>query len=194
MAKTIALDIGNVCLEINLKNCVESLGVKWDSWLPPDLLNATDAMERGKLSEEKWLAIFADSTDGKFSNGKLKEAYNAIIGAEIRETRAFVEMAAKAGYRIVFFSDTSRIHLDHVFANLSFAHLITGGVYSFEEKIQTKKPESAMFAAFEERFGPPSLYLDDKQENIQAGFHTGWPSLQFESGTMSAEELYAAIK
>lgn len=191
MTKTIALDIGNVCMEIHLENCLEALQVKWNAWLPNELLDATDAMECGALSEKEWLAIFASSTDEKFSSVKLKEAYNAIIGAEIRETRAFVEMATKAGYRVIFFSDTSQIHLDHVFANLSFAHLITGGVYSFE--VGAKKPEPAMFAEFENRFGPPSLYLDDKIENIRMGLDAGWPSLRFKSGMMSAGELYGEV-
>lgn len=190
--KIIAFDIGNVCLKINVEKCLAALELEMDTWLPPKLLAATDAMEKGKISESEWLATFSKSTNGAFSEKVLKNAYNEIIGEEIRETCEFAEMAAASGYRLVFFSDTSEIHLDHVFAKLSFAHLVTGGVYSFE--VGSKKPDTAIFAEFEKRYGIPSLYLDDKQENINAGVVRGWPSLKFESGKMSAEELYVMIK
>ncbi|NOY74868.1 MAG: hypothetical protein GXP32_03645 [Kiritimatiellaeota bacterium] len=190
--KNIAIDIGNVCLNIRFDKCLAALELKSGIRLPPELLSATDSMERGRLSEDDWLTVFMKKTNGKFSLETLKKAYNAIIDDEIRETRGFVELATKTGHGVIFFSDTSRIHLDHILANLSFAHLVTGGVYSFE--VGTKKPEPAMFAEFEKRYGLPSLYLDDKLENIQGGIDAGWPSLQFKAGEKSAETLYDSIE
>ena len=192
MIKTIALDIGNVCVNIKMKNCLRLLGLNQNTDLPPDLLNATDSMERGILSEDDWLKSFIKASNGKFEAATLKKAYNAIIGSEICETCEFVKNATKNGYKIVFFSDTSQIHLNHVFANLSFANLISGGIYSFE--VGVKKPESLMFEEFESHYGTPSLYLDDKKENIKAGLSAGWPSLLFQAKKMSSQTLLAAIE
>ena len=189
--RIIALDIGNVCLEIRLNECLKNLEMNTSQNIPNYFWNATDDMERGKLREDEWLDVFIQTTDDRFEVERLKRAYNSIIGPEIRETREFAKLAAANGCRLVFFSDTSGIHLDHILANLSFAHLITGGVYSFE--VGAKKPERAMYAEFERRYGAPSLYLDDKPENIKAGLDAGWTSLQFKAGDMTAENLLESI-
>jgi hypothetical protein len=46
-----------------------------------------------------------------------------------------------------------------------------------------------MFKAFEERYGKPDLYLDDRLCNIKGGIRNGWNAVLFTATT--ADELLA---
>ena len=92
-----------------------------------------------------------------------------------------------SGYRLVFFSDTSSIHMLEVCRKLSFANLVTGGVFSF--KVKARKPGAAMYEAFETRYGKPCFYVDDRPDNIQAGISRGWNSHQFVSAAAMRHAL-----
>ena len=45
-------------------------------------------------------------------------------------------------------------------------------------EVHALKPEEAMFAAFERRFGVPDLYLDDRMDLINAANARGWHAVQ----------------
>jgi len=173
--KTVALDIGNVCLKLSLERCMDNLRVPQNTSIPEEFHQAVFGMETGLIDENEWLKVFRQITAGKFTDNELRYAYNSMLGKEIPETADFVKSAVNAGYRVIFFSDTSPLHLMHIFRNLSFSHLITGGVYSFEAG--TRKPDSVMYQEYEKRYGIPDLYLDDKPENISAAEKREWKTV-----------------
>lgn len=175
--KVIALDIGNVCIKIRPEKCAEALGYHPSVGIPEALLKSVDDMERDLISEQQWMKDFHKVTSHKFTDDQLRHAYNQILGEETEGIKEFLRHKTTEGYRIIFFSDTSEVHLTSVFRNLSFANLITGGVYSFS--MGAKKPEPGMYETFEKIYGKPDLYLDDKPENIAAGKARGWNSYVF---------------
>ncbi len=188
---TIALDIGNVCLTIHPERCFESLGLEVSN-LPGEVALATNAMETGTITPEKWLEKLRAETKDAFPDTKLAEAYNSIIGATIPSTAEFAETAVELGYKLVFLSDTSRIHLNEVRLKLEFAHLVTGGVYSFE--VGAKKPAPAMFDRCEEIYGKPSLFLDDKAGNAAAARNFGWNAVEVDPRRMSAKDIHRLLR
>lgn len=175
--KIIALDIGNVCIRITPERCAEALGYPPSVGIPEAILDSVDRMERALISEKQWMDDFHEVTSHKFSTDELRHAYNQVLGEEIDGMKEFLEKKLEQGFRIIFFSDTSEVHLNSVLRNLSFANLITGGVYSFD--MGAKKPEPGMYEKFEKNYGKPDLYLDDKPENIAAGKARGWNSFVF---------------
>lgn len=177
--KTIALDIGNVCIGIHPENCLSSLGFSEDTEIPDSLIKSINEMETGLICETEWLKTFHRLTDNKFSDDELRNAYCSILGKEKSEVIRFIEKAVSYGFRIIFFSDTSPIHINQVLRNLSFANLISGGIYSF--KVGSRKPDIKIYRKFEEIYGTPMLYIDDKKENIESGEKIGWNSIIFES-------------
>ena len=177
--KIIALDIGNVCIRIRPERCAEALGYPASVGIPEALLKSVDDMERDLITELQWMKDFHNITGNKFTYDQLRHAYNQVLGEEIEGMKEFLRQKIKDDYRIIFFSDTSEVHLNSVFRNLSFANLITGGVYSFQ--MGAKKPEPGMYETFERIYGIPDLYLDDKPENIAAGKKRGWNSCVFSS-------------
>ena len=176
--RTVALDIGNVCLKIYPQRCFEALGADPHTAIPDQFMDAVIKMEEGIIGEDEWLKTFREVTDYKFSENELRKAYISILGEEIETTADFIKDTVATDIRIIFFSDTSPIHLNHIFRNLSSAHLISGGVYSFETGI--RKPDMKIYREYEKKYGKPLLYIDDKEENINAGRLAGWNSMLFE--------------
>jgi len=172
MNKIIALDIGNVCVTLRHDLALGALGYKSLGDIPQDFLKATEMMERGLMPEDDWLEVYRKSSGSELGGDKLRSTWNLIIGAEIEGMADAVRMAVNKGFRVIFFSDTSDLHITEVYRNLSFAHLVSGAIFSFREG--AKKPESRMYDAFEKEYGKPSYYTDDMPQNIEAALKRGW--------------------
>jgi FMN phosphatase YigB (HAD superfamily) len=157
------------------------------SEVPPDFMDICDRLERGTVSEREWLDAFHRVCGARHSKDELAEIWNLIIGPEMEGMADFVRDAAGRGFRFVFLSDISGFHIDYIYRTLSFAHLVTGGILSFE--VGAKKPESGMYEAFEKAHGKPALYLDDKPENIEGALKRGWRAEVFSSAERAAEIL-----
>lgn len=177
--KLIALDIGGVCLNIRHDLCCRYFGFNGLSEIPANFLHAMEKFECGLIDDKEWLAEFRMATGGRFTDNEMVDGWNIIIGGDMAGMSELMSELAGSGYRLIFFSDTSSIHLLEVYRKLSFANLVTGGIFSF--KVKSRKPGAAMYDAFEARYGKPCFYVDDRLENIQAGISHGWNSHQFVS-------------
>jgi len=185
--KIIALDIGGVCLNIRHDLCCQYFGFKSMPEIPPRFLAAIEKLECGLIDEKEWLAEFRLATGGKFSDDEMIEGWNVIIGNDMNGMPELMSELVDSGYRLIFFSDTSIVHLLEVYRKLSFANLVTGGVFSFN--VKARKPDPAMYKAFEIQYGKPCFYVDDRPQNIQAGVNCGWNSHQFISADVMRQVL-----
>lgn len=175
----LALDIGNVCVKIRPERFFRKLGISGPEALPREVLfMATETWERGGISEAEFLRRFRELTALRLSETELREAYCSIIGEPVDGMAEQVVRWIDSGVQPVFFSDTSSVHLAEVRRKFPAARLIPEGIYSFE--VGAKKPEPAMFAAFEARFGIPVAYYDDRSELIAAA-PANWNAQQFAS-------------
>lgn len=172
-----ALDIGNVCIRITPDKYAEALNFSASVGITKALIESVDKMERGLISEQEWMEDLHRITENKFSEKQLRCAFDQILGEEIDGIEEFLRQKTVEGYRIVFFSDTSKVHLDSIYRNLSFIDLISDGIFSF--KANAKKPEAKMYEEFEKVHGKPDIYLDDKPENIEVARKRGWNSYVF---------------
>lgn len=176
--KTIALDIGGVCLKIEPQHFLQRLGLANFDEIPQGLQYAMlQSVERGKMSFPALAEQFRVQMRLQVSDEALEAAFRSVIGETISEMDAVVAGLVEAGYKIVFFSDTSSIHLDEVRLKFAAARLVPDGIYSFE--VGAKKPEAPMFAAFEENYGAPDYYFDDRAELIAGATAHGWTAHRF---------------
>lgn len=187
MNKIIALDIGNVCVKLRQDLALGSLGYKSVEDIPSEFLKSTDMMERGLCSEDDWLGVFRKCTGSTLEDDRLRGIWNLIIGEEIEGMADAVRKAVAKDFRVIFFSDTSDLHITEVYRSLSFAHLVSGAVFSFREG--AKKPESRMYEAFEEKYGKPYYYTDDMPQNIEAARKRGWNAELFEGAAGFAKAV-----
>jgi len=187
MTRILAFDIGQVCIEIHLEQCLAKLGYPPGTRTPDEFMAVCDQLERGKITERKWLNAFQQLTGNRFSDYQLLDAYNAILGPEFPEIPELFAEVTRLDCRVIFFSDTSAVHMRCFCRFMDSAASVSGAVYSYEVGI--KKPAAGMYDAFEENYGKPFFYVDDKAENIAAGAARGWISHQFQSVKVLRETL-----
>jgi FMN phosphatase YigB (HAD superfamily) len=193
MNKFIALDIGGVCIKLRHGQCLEYLGFSDDlSQVPGELLAAIDRLERGTIPESEWLEVFQKNTGNRFSDEQLCYAWNLIIGEDMDGMPELIREITELGYSFIFFSDTSRLHIMDAYRKISFVHLISGHIYSYD--VGAKKPEQGMYEAFEKTYGKPCFYLDDKPENIAGGERHGWTSHLFTSAEGFRKQFFEMIQ
>ncbi|MDD4097899.1 MAG: hypothetical protein PHC30_03940 [Lentisphaeria bacterium] len=179
--KVVALDIGNVCLQITPQRAFDYFGLG-DFWQPEtELWQAAEALECGRIGEEDFLDSFRSLLGQRFSTAEIHRGWNLVLGEEIDGMADFVRTMLADGYQFVFFSDTSAMHMQEVRRKLSFFDLIPDGIFSFE--VGARKPHQDMYRDFERKHGLPAFYFDDRQVNIEAARQRGWPGFQFTSVT-----------
>jgi FMN phosphatase YigB (HAD superfamily) len=187
MIRSIALDIGGVCIKLHFDKTLELLGCTGLEAVPLEFVAATDMLEMGKMTVPDWLNVFHEITDNQFTNRELRDAWSMIIGNDIDGMSELAQELVDSGYRLVFFSDTSEIHMQEVYRKLSFANLVTGCIFSYETGF--KKPAPEMYAEFERQYGKPVFYADDRPGNIDGGIRSGWQSHLFISAANMRSEL-----
>jgi FMN phosphatase YigB (HAD superfamily) len=190
MSKIIALDIGGVCINLHHKEAFKTLGIMSIEDIPVEFTAVTNMLEKGFITSVEWANVIRHLTKNRFSEQELRTAWSMIIGQTIRGMSELAHELVEAGYKLAFFSDTSEIHMQEVYRNLSFANLVTGSIYSYE--IGAKKPNKAMYKAFEDKYGKPAFYIDDHPKNVKAGQEKGWNSHLFSSSENMRKALIEA--
>ncbi len=179
MYPLVALDIGNTCVpqcydrmlrtfEVTASNA-PVLGVEpWEEAFHQFLL--------GNTTEEEYL----DDFHRRFPQWSRELAYTAhvaYLGAPIPGMPELVQEMHADGSHFVFFTDINTLHFRafRAISGEAFA-CVTDCVGSNE--VHALKPSAEMFSAFEQRFGVPDLYLDDRLDLVQAANSRGWHAVQ----------------
>lgn len=174
--KIVALDIGGVCVSLRQELCLKKFGVSPQLPQWPDFWKLDLQLETGKISEEFFLRSVRSLLNDRFSLDELRSAWASFIGPDIPGMAEAVR-SLSGRFRFVYFSNTSRLHLDDVARTNGFGHLVTGGVYSFTAGAM--KPDPAIYEAFEREYGVPYAYFDDRLENVEGGRARGWNAYLF---------------
>ena len=176
--KIVALDIGGVCVRLYPEICMARFGVKQDMTQWPEFWKLDHQLETGSISEDFFLESIRRLLDNRLSLNEIRSAWNSFIGPDIPGMADAVRSLADR-YRFVYFSNTSRFHLDDVTCMNGFGHLVTGGIYSFSAGAM--KPDPVIYEAFEREYGVPYAYFDDRAENIEGAKARGWNAYLFHS-------------
>jgi len=97
----------------------------------------------------------------------------------------------KAQIPTYIFSNTNDLAVTHIRKNFPFFNNFDGYILSYE--VGAMKPDAKIYEALEkmaDRKGSEVLYLDDRQENVDAGAARGWQIILQES----PEKTLAAIR
>lgn len=192
VSRYIALDIGEVCIDLNEKAALNYFGFTASSLmeLPLPLIQALDLYERGKLDEVRLFETIRPFLPRPMADDEIKFGWNLVLGAEKKGIAKLIAEGIQMGYRFAFFSDTSPAHFLKCVADLSFAHLVDGRITSYETG--AKKPEDPMFEAFEYAYGIPAFYFDDKAVNVEAAKRNhGWNGHVFSDPDQALDILRA---
>ena len=184
----IALDIGNVCLHLELTRHAQAFGyadIPSFEAAAPDAFALNDAFHRGEFEVQAFLCELRKLLPSLAAWGDeaILDAYRTLLGNEVNGMAALVDEWLAMGLRPVFFSDINPVHWCQVQGLLSFADRVPDAVLS--HVTGDCKPNSPMYVEMEARFGSPCLYLDDKPENVAAGRARGWHSHQVDPGDIA---------
>ncbi len=186
----IALDIGNVSMKLTFDEMYGYLGVD-----PKDIAGAVSrlwvhgtALETGRCTVPEFLDRLDEFTEHKHTHQELLDFWRSGVRETMPGMAQVVEKLASRGIRFSFFSDISPIHLNQVFKYCEFSHLVTGGVYSFEVGA-LKMDDCVMLDAFEERYGRPAAFFDDREQIIQRATSYGWNAIRFTSAAQLLHEV-----
>ena len=169
MRKLLALDIGEVCIQLNPVAHTEELAGDLSV-----LLAALEDMECGRIGEDEFFARASKKLNRE--HHELRDWFGGIIGAEMPGMAKVIERILPE-WDFVFISDISSPHLALCRTKISFFHHAVGAVYSFDAGC--RKPSAGMYEYFEKNYGVPDLYVDDRPQNIAAAVERGWRSRQF---------------
>ena len=180
----LALDIGNVCVRIDHRNCIRGLGL---AAIPQNWGKLATDYECGRLSESEFFAAMERELGGRYPVEEIVAAFNSILIEPVPGMVELVNSFPERNVRAVFFSDISPTHLARTRELFPAAAVVPDGVYSFDCGAQ--KPSSRMRESFEARFGRPDLYTDDREELIQDAKAHHWYAVRFTGADALAEEL-----
>ncbi len=183
----IALDLGGVCADVNSDIMRNEIGERLKGRFSlaelaakeKELRSFWEAMERGKLEPEDFFVKMHLLSGGLLSAEELRALWCSQIRGPFPGTFEAAQEAVKKGHTLIFFSNTSEIHLREIKRKCPIWELHTGGVYSF--KTGFMKPEPEIYACFEKEFGQPGVFFDDNPANIAAAKERGWNAVRFQA-------------
>lgn len=185
--KYLALDIGNVCLQLRPERCFGRFGYRSIAEVPPAVLMAFQQLETGRIDEAAFLQEIRRILEIKADDTALRAVICSILGDPMPGMAALVRDLAAADIQPVFLSDISTLHLHYFRQNYPITEWVPDGIYSFV--VGACKPAPAMYAAFEADFGKPILYVDDREICLEGGAAVGWDTHLFRD----ADTLRAAL-
>ena len=189
----IALDIGNVSMKLTFDGMYRRLDVDpADSAAVAGLWEHGAALETGRCTVPEFLDRLEDFTGHRHSRQYLLDAWRSGVRESMPGMADTVRKLAARGVRFSYMSDISPIHLDQVFKYCAFAHLVSGGIYSFEAGA-FKLDGHTMFEAFERRYGRPLVFFDDRIEIIEHAQAFGWNAIQFKSPEQALRDATALL-
>jgi putative hydrolase of the HAD superfamily len=184
--KYIALDIGNVCIQIDHVSCYSKVG--FDGMPPQEVMLLAQDYECGRLTEDEfWTRFQQYAPDKSKSRQDLEKDFDSILVEPVEGMEELISSLPLFGIQPVFFSDVSARHMKLVRRMFRASAMVPHGIYSFE--VGAMKPADAMFEAFEKRFGVPALYVDDRAVLIEAAKKRGWNAIVFTDAKALARAL-----
>ena len=175
----IALDIGNVCIQLGHQRLLTELQLQPDFFSRPEIIRAIEMHEFGHWNEDMFFQELHKVPElQKLSPTKLRQGYRNLLCDPVPGMPELLKALPENGIIPVFFSDISIYHLEICRRIIPAMHRYSG-VYSFD--VHTHKPGPAMFDRFEQLYGQPLLYTDDRSELISAARERGWQAEVFQS-------------
>ena len=189
----IALDIGNVSMKLTFDGMYRRLGVDpADPGAVAALWEHGAALETGRCTVPEFLDRLDALTGHRHTREELLDGWRCGVQDPMPGMLETVRALAARGVRFSFMSDISPIHLEQVFRYCGFAHLVSGGIYSFSAGA-FKLQGNTMFEAFERCYGRPLVFFDDRIDIINHARGLGWNAVQFKSAEQALRDAEALL-
>lgn len=189
--KYAAIDIGNVCIAIDKTAPLRAMGLPDATSLSAEMTELIRQFEFGIIRENEFFQLLSEIPDCKgLSRNKLMSLYDSILLAPVPGMKELLTEMPELGITPVFFSDISTFHLAGSYKRMPEMRLFEG-IFSF--KCGAYKPSKIMFDAFEQKYGKPVIYTDDRAELIAGAIANNWNAHRFISADILREQILQVI-
>lgn len=147
--------------------------------------------ETGLMTRQEFYEEVRQATGFKGDLGEFGQ-YFADIFWEIPPMIALHAELRRRGVPVYIFSNTNDLAIEHIRRNFPFFANFDGHIMSYE--IGAMKPAAKIYEALEQmsgKRGAEILYLDDRQENVDAGAERGWQIILQTDATKSRAAVQA---
>lgn len=194
MIKNIIFDVGKVLMAYEPDEYMEKLG-----FTPREREAVNQAMfqhpfwnesDRGALSSEKLLEGFISHNPDY--EKQIRQAYET-AGKTITlmpHTLEWVKALKDRGYRLYILSNYAEHTFEQTSDEMKFLSYMDGAVFSFQCKLI--KPEQEIYRYLCEKYElvpEESIFLDDRQENVEAARAYGMQAIQVHSYEQASSQL-----
>lgn len=193
--QAVIFDLGKVLLDFDWSIAARKMSAR--SAMPAgDLLKVFDysplvvEFELGLISSEHFFKEASRAADFRGDFEEFSEVFSDIFTEIEAMTRMHSELRRR-GIPTFIFSNTNDLAIRHVRSRFPFFSDFDGYVLSYEHR--TMKPDAKLYDVVERisgRRGTELLYIDDRQENIEAGRTRGWQVILQEQ----PEKTIAAVR
>lgn len=194
MIKNIIFDVGKVLMAYEPDEYMEKLG-----FTPREREAVNQAMfqhpfwnesDRGALSSEELLEGFISHNPDY--EKQIRQAYET-VGKTITlmpHTLEWVKALKDRGYRLYILSNYAEHTFEQTSDEMKFLPYMDGAVFSFQCKLI--KPEQEIYRYLCEKYElvpEESIFLDDRQENVEAARAYGMQAIQVHSYEQASSQL-----
>ena len=196
--KAVIFDLGKVLLDFDYGRTARALvpHSRVDEETFRRALDQSDLLlrfETGHLSPTEMFAEVVRITGYRGDFASFAEAFGDIF-TEIPSMIALQARLRTIGLPTYIFSNTNGLAVDFIRRRFRFFHDFTGYIYSHE--VRCMKPQPTIYEAVEQqsgRRGDELLYIDDREENVQAGAARGWQVIHHRSPEETIHAVHTRI-
>lgn len=197
MIKNIVFDIGNVLIGFEWEDYILSLFDKETAYKVSKAMFFTGywtELDKADLSVEEIVELFHSAEPGY--EAEIDEAFNRVgeCVAKMDWVIPFIDTLRDKGYHVYYLSNMS----EHVISSnpeaFGFVDHMDGGIYSCH--VNAIKPGEEIYHRLFEKYDlvpEECVFIDDHEENIQAGAKLGMKGIVFTSAEQIKEDLEAML-
>ena len=199
MIKNIIFDVGKVLVEYDPDGMMKKLGFDEETLqtvnqavFQNELWNESD---RGVLSPEELLEAFIANNPAY--EKEIRQVIDA-VGDTISlmpYTVEWVKGLKERGYHLYILSNYAEYTYEKTSHKMEFLPYMDGVVFSYRCKLI--KPEKEIYEYICETYGlkpEESVFLDDREDNVQAARNMGMNGIEFENYAQGSETLEQLLK
>lgn len=198
--KFVYFDLGNVMLSFDPDRACRNVSSRFD--VPVEQARTAvydsglqDRFEHGAVSGMEFAECVRRElgvTESQMPTVELLDAISDMF-TPVESMEGVLHQVRQRGYVVGLLSNTCHAHWDWIqrmkYAVLDFEFDVT--ILSFD--VGSMKPDAAIYVAAEQASGLPSdqiLFLDDKQENVDAAKQRGWHASRCLGGPQALDALH----
>jgi putative hydrolase of the HAD superfamily len=180
MIKAFIFDIGNVLLPFDTSTALRRLRQKSDADSHASAIEPVKhAYESGGIGRAEFLMRMRELLEYEGSEAEFVSAWEDIF----TENMAMSELVRRLHprYPLFLLSNTSDMHVDHMFRTYPVFGLFKDAVYSY--RVKCFKPERRIYEIAIEQFGVDAretVFIDDLPQNIEAALEVGLRAVHYD--------------